>query len=222
MRDQTSADLATIGLTITLLTSPWTTQTRAGDIDLSSDPAAGTYRSSLIGGLLCIQGRASTAYTIHKTVTSAAFTYCTRAWYQTISPSSGGFCDSFISDNTHRDATGARSYYNGIEGNAMLEFLLVGPSTFTSFVAATPVPDGQWDLIRYIHNPAAGNVMSTTLLSSRADAQILQGISTSMRNADRTVTITPTIAGIWTGLGTSRGLIFIDFFRRFPLYTYLG
>lgn len=220
-RDATSADLATLGWTVTLSLSPWTVQTRAGDIDLSSDPSANTYRSTLIGGVLCLQFPPSKVLTMYKTVTSAAFTYALHAWTNMHFSSGNTDVVAFISDNTHRDASGARTYYTGTEGINATEFLLVGPSTFTALSTGTAL-DGQYDTIKYIHNPAAGNVMSTTHIQGSANARVMMGATSTMRNADRTVTITPTIAGVWVTTGTNRNLVFFDFARRFSLYKYLG
>lgn len=80
----TDPDLANNGFLVHLQNSPWTTFTRAGDVDMfnTTPPAANTYRSTLMGGLLYCQFPIGVSVVITKQVNiaSAGVTVKTHAW----------------------------------------------------------------------------------------------------------------------------------------------
>lgn len=209
-RLMTDPDLANNGWTVTQLDSPYTATTRAGNVDLSSDPAANTYRSTLSNGILIIQLPPGAALAIFKACTSPAFTYKARLWYSDLS---NGSADLVITDNPQRKVNLARSYYTGCEGANVVEFLLVGNGaggTFTTFTNGA-MGDNALDGIRVINNPAAGNVMSA--LARDANGRL------NLTPTNRTVTITAGFVSLWLFTGSRNGLCYLDFVRRTPLLS---
>lgn len=220
-RDMTDPDLSNNGWTITALLSPWTTFTRSGDIDLSTNPAANTYRSTLQAGILLVQLPLSAPVVVSKSTNNNAFTYAFRAWttdHASNNASAGGVTDFGLSDNTHRDATGARTYYVGTEAVNYLEFLLVGPSTFTSYTnsgfAPTPIPGLNYDCNYYVHNTASGGNMGGNIRSSLS-GNLFLGVNGYYTN--RTVNITVTHVVMWWVVINRGALVHFDFARRLPL-----
>jgi hypothetical protein len=203
----TDPDFVNNGFTVTLLDPPYTAQTRAGNVDLSSDPAANTYRSTLSNGILIIQLPPGTAITVFKACTSAAFTYKARFWHSDLS---AGTSDLAICDNPQRKVNLARTYYTGIETANVTEFLLVGNGaggTFTAFTNAG-MGDNALDGIRVINNPAAGNVMSALARDVNGRLNLLP--------TNRTVTITAGFIALWFFSNSRNGLCYFDFLRRTP------
>lgn len=220
-RDMTDPDLLNNGWAIHALLSPWTVYTRTGNIDLSTNPAANTYRSELRDGVLLVQLPLSAAVVVSKATNNNAFTYASRAWasdhYSSLS-ASGGVSDFGLADNTHRDAVGARTYYTGIEGINQLEFLLVGPSTFTGYQNnAINNTNLAWDTIKYVHNTASGGIMGS---NQRHPTSGNMQIGTSTVFTNRTVSITTTHAVMWWQIINRGALIHFDFIRRLPLYGF--
>jgi hypothetical protein len=217
-RDWTDPDIAANGWTIHLLDSPWTVQTRAGDIDMNSNPSANTYRSTLAGGLLNLQFPIGTFVTIYKTTTAAAFTYAGRAWASINLASNANTSVVALSDNTHRLAVGARHYYSSMEATTQLEVTLVGPGTFGILGTGAPA-DNQFDTIKYLHYTAAGNIVAAHSHAPYS-GRLIQNMSGSYAPTNRTFALTPTIAGLWMGSGL-REIFHVDFLRRYPLWTHI-
>lgn len=212
----TNPDLAANGWSITLLDSPYTTQTRAagtaGNIDLSTSPAANTYRSQLAGGLLWLQfPDSSPAILIYKATTSAAFSYRARAWQTDKSSATAAYLS--IMDNPQRKVNLARSYTVGVENSTFFEALLVGnggAGTFTIYTNGTPLVGNPWDGVRFIDVPSvAGNNKAYIV-------EAVDGRSCLDPNVARANSITVAYAGVFLNPGSRRSMCFVDFIRRQP------
>lgn len=214
-RDWTNPDIAANGWTITLLDSPWTVQTRAGNIDITSDPSANTYRSTLAGGMLHLQFPVNTYVLIYKTTTAPAFTYalCARATINIAS--NANIVTVALADNAQRKAVGAKSYFLSMEATTQIEGTLTGPGTFNLFVNTAP-SDVQYDTIKYLHYTAASNVVAAVARSPLNGRTVLPANVTTPVN--RTFAFTPTLCGIYMG-STLREIFHLDFLRRYPLWT---
>lgn len=214
-RDWTSPDLATNGFTITLLDTPWTTQTRAGDVDVTSDPAANTYRSTLVAGVLCLQFPVGTYVLIYKAATSAAFTYAAHAWATINIASNANTSTIALADNAQRKATGAKTYFVSMEATTQIEGTLTGPGTFNLFVNTAPA-DAQYDTLKYLNYTNASNIVYANAHSPYNGRMLLNGYVPT----NRTFAFTPTICGIYLGSG-QREIFHFDFLRRYALGTQL-
>lgn len=208
----TDPDIANNGWTVTLLDSPYTTQTRAGLVDLTSSPSANTYRSTLAGGLLWLQfPDSSPAVLIVKATTSAAFTYKARAWHTDKSSTAASYIT--ISDGVQRKANGVRTYYLGIENSTFFETLLVGngaAGTFTIYTNGTALVGNPWDGGRFIDVPSAGGNNKGYILESGNSRVCLDP------NSARANSITVGFAGVFLSPGSRRSLCFLDYIRRTP------
>jgi hypothetical protein len=203
-RQATNPDLATLGWTITLLDTPWTTQTRAGNIGTAL--AANQYNSELVNGLLQLQLQAGVAVVIYKAITNANFSYKARVWHTDINANSGTHLG--IATSVQRKAGSTVTYYTGVEGSNQLEFKLTAPSTFTSFTTVA-MPDNALDSIRYIDFTTSGGGNEQARQVDAENGRLL------LNPGSRLFSITPTHCVLW--LFTAAGApVWIDFIRRAP------
>lgn len=214
-RDWTNPDLAANGWTITLLDTPWTVQTRSGNVDLNSDPAANTYRSTLAGGVLHLQFPVLTYVIIYKATAATAFTYALKASKTIDIASNANTVSLALADNAQRKASGAKTYFTSMEATTQIEGTLTGPGTFNLFVNTAP-SDVMYDTLKFLHYTAASNVVAASARSPYNGRTVLPANATTPVN--RTFSFTPTLCGIYLGSGT-REVFHLDFLRRYPLWT---
>jgi len=193
-------DFANNGWTVLLGAAPWSVVTRAGDITPGVTPAAGTYRSTLIGGQLFVQFGSNV--TVSKATTSAAYTYVSRVYSTEFS--SGRVVDSFVSSSPKWAESGARFYYTGVENVNYVEGLFVGPSTFTLYTNAATISQSL-DCVRYIYDPASGSMTSNVV--AVAGHWVVNGST-----GPRSVAITAAYAGVF--IATSPTIYAFGFIRR--------
>jgi hypothetical protein len=203
---------ASNGWTITLLDTPWTAQTRAGNLGTSL--AANQYNSQIINGLLALQITGGTSIVMYKAITNAPFTYKTRIWHTNISTSSGSLCG--VATGVQRKSGSTKSYVTGVDGTTgsgaaqTVEFFLTAPSSF-SFGTNIALPDNGLDAVKYVDftNSGGGNQQVRHVDAINGRSLLAPG--------SRLTVMTPTHFVVWL-YSSNNGPIWIDFIRR---VTYL-
>jgi hypothetical protein len=179
---------------------------RVGDIVPFTNAAAGSYRSTFIGGKLMVQ--TGSALTITK-ATSGTFTYHAHLYCLT----NGNATYAFVADSNQWAASAKRFYYVGLEGATpnFVEVQLVGPSTFSLFTntAANIVYS---DSTRYIYDTGSGTI-SSNMVS-------IGGHITFEGTGTHATGIVTAHAGIFLSPATASSVFMVDFLRRTPVNSF--
>lgn len=198
----TDPDVAANGWSITERGTA-TVLTRAGDVDANTTIAANTYRSTLRGGVLVIQTRTNVITQIAKATTLGTnVTYKAHNW--STDYGTGYYQDVFVSDNINPTTTNARSYYLGLEQTNIVEALLVGPATFTTY-ATTGAAIYHNDNVKYLRLTSATSMGSYFVMVTGP------GIVGSVA---RNPALTIQYAGVWFNAVSANGFFFLDYIRR--------
>lgn len=203
-RQWTDPDLANNGWSITLLASPYTTQTRAGNVDLTSDPSANTYRSELRNGVLLLQFPLNVPVLIFKTTTNAAWSYKGHFWHT----DSAGISTLGLFENAQRFTGASKSFYTGVENGKQLVYTLTAPATFSTTTNLNPMTDNATDSVRVVHqSTASGNLTPLHQDAMNGRISLSPAFSTGIGTA---------AAGIIFN-SVARSLCYLDFLRRTTL-----
>lgn len=201
---------ASNGWTITLLDSPWTAQTRVGNI--GSAIGANQYNSQIIAGMLCMQFPGAVNIVMYKAITNADFSYKARFWHTNF-PTTNSASHFGIATGPQRLTAGTVTYYTGYESNILYEVKLVAPSTFTiysniTFTTTTPMWSSPIDSVRYIDftSGAGGNEQVQHRDARTGNAYLNPG--------NRLFTITPAYCVLH--FYNVQSLLWLDFVRRTP------
>lgn len=204
-------DLAANGWTVRLQNSPWTSLTREGDIEITSAPAAGFYRSSLISGCLVCQFPTANVVSIYKATSADALTYRARVCGDRIFSNTSNYL--WVANGVHPGELGTNIYYTGIENTAgTVESKWEGPSTFDPYgtpIALTGASDA--DTVKYIHHLFATHFQAS-------QSQTWSGLQTLSRTT-RVIGLIPSHAGIWVS-NVATGIVHIYEIRRRPLLSF--
>lgn len=204
-RDASSPDLATNGFTVQLQTSPFTGLTRSGNIDVTTDPAAGNYRSTIIGGTLFIQLPPGTDVTIAK-ATGAGYTHKFRVWNDTFASGNNHLC--WISNGLSFGQSGTTAYYVGAGGGNNEEVTWVGPSSFSVHQSISGASLLTADTVAHIDD-YSGTGRSSKVILPWSGVELL---GRTVRSSSLSVTY----AGMWAKCSSGH-LLHLDFLRRTPL-----
>ena len=215
----TNPDIAANGWTIRVRGTPHTILTRAGNVELSTQPAAGTYRTSLLGGQLLIQVPVNTGFLLAKqTAVDDSYTYRSRmVCSRLISESS---CWMFVGgsdrmlDTADFMVCGTESTSGGVQSLARMN-----GGTFTVHLSAAIAGWGQ-DNIRYLHQLYLSG--SANVASFEAFLTESGGVLTAL-TATQAFTVPqgqPAYAGVAGHATPARAVFFLDHIRRLPQGTH--
>lgn len=198
----TSADFAVNGWSITERDTA-TVLTRAGEVDTSVNPSAGTYRSSLRGGQVIVQTRSGVIVQITKAVTGTNnFTY--KMHVRSLDYGTGYYASGFVSDTLNPSTVGARFYSIGLEQTNVVENLRVGPSTNTTYFTGAAQP---------YYNDFVCCVRSTSANSQGSYYAMTDGPGIS-GSTGRNNNLTIAYAGVSLYSASNAGYFFLDCIRR--------
>jgi hypothetical protein len=208
-RDASDPDLANNGFIVQLPSSPFTAFTRAGDIDISTSPAANTYRSTLIGGVLFLQTPSGVDMAIAK-ATLPGYTHKFRVWNAIFASNNNN--SAWISNNLSIGQPGNIAYYIGANNGNNEEVTWVAPSSFTVHQSQAGASLLTVDQVRHIDD--FGSSRSSTMMMPWSGGQLLG------RTARTTAgSITIAYAGVWVK-NSANQVVHIDFIRRTPLLQF--
>jgi hypothetical protein len=208
-RDATDPDLGNNGF-IVQVRDTFVALTRSGNVDPTSSPSAGTYRSTLIKGMLFMQFQANTDITIAKTTTSAAFTYKFHVFtnaFGTVNAGGNG-SSAWVANSLNFGQSGNIVYYLGT-GTTIEEVTWTGPGSFTTHQSFSGTVATS-DTIKHINAIGSGS-MSASVSTVSGMQQI------SPNTTPRSTGITVSHAGMWVKQSLGQMSI-LDFARRTPLY----
>ena len=204
-----SPDFAANGWSIAVDSTASTALTREGAIDYAaSAPSAGTYRSSIVGGVLICQLPTAAGTRIYKTVSGASFTYKAHYWTstQTTTTTSLWIANTLSYDSSHRQYhVGSNTSGQWVERNRV-----DGSNTQHQAVTVDLLYSNN---VKYIHYTAATNVSCDT---RRTDGLMLPGAIVA---TNRTLAMTATHAGIAYSSSANQ-FLHIGFIRQMPFKSW--
>jgi len=209
----TDPDLANNGWTVALRDSPWTVLTRAGDIDRAlGNAVAGTYRSTLLGGVLILQLPSAGQVQIYK-ATSGAFTYKSSMYCGEFASANAAYV--FVSSGVQFGSGVANEFYfGGLENTSVVAVRWVGPGSGTYSVESGggasmgAISEVKRKMVCYLdHNPS----VLTRFFAITQEGLIVTTVRTTG------LAVAPAVyAGAWLTHSANRWA-FINFIRRTPL-----
>ena len=208
--------LSDLGWTVAGYASPFTAYTRAGNVDLASDPAANTYRSTIVSGELWIQIRPGDAVQIARAAVPN-FTYKAR-----VRPARFGGGGTFLKyayffvakGGMHQEQAGVNQFRCGVEDNHWFMAQLLA-AAYTGKGSADPGADGA-DAIFYINVPppvAATQDVTSRVVTSLGGYFGLEYLGGSVDLGGPV----DTVGVLLGGTNARSGLYYLDFIRKQPL-----
>lgn len=220
----TDPDLANNGWRVHQHLSPYTTFTRAGEINPFSAVGGNSYRSSIRNGLFFMQVPQGVTLIISKQVDafSVGFTLKVHAWTTRISNGSGINTAQAITAHGMADPTGPVTYNSvgtqvcavGIQDNRWLQVTYI-TGNFPSNTQAVTIGPAENNVINYVHIAANGGGQQP--LAVQAGTPI--GFLSPGTPAGGSVTQGVQRAGLWVSC-SDNDLIMIGSVRRLPYNTF--
>lgn len=216
-RKLASPDLALAGWTVALQNSPWTVLTRNGDVDATTAGApVGTYNSSLVNGVLVMQGPVSPSAPIQifRATDGLAHTYVFHVWCENYQNGNSDYC-FFSNESKFRQNVTTQFMYCGLEQAAPRHSVIVkivGTSGGVTLYYNQQFENYQQDLVRYINWHAGGN--QTRFTFGTPNGQLVEANSPQIDG-----TPTPNYVGVWMNAVLNH-CFYIDFIRRLPENRY--
>lgn len=210
--DLSDPDLAASGGWICKLNgAPYTVLTRAGDVQLTGFPGAGTYWSTLLAGRLVMKFPASSAVEIVRP-TSGSHVYKAH-----ISPANWDAQLAmlpFVANGNNFNQAGNQIAYAGRANDSSVQGVLhVGPSTFnTIYNIADTASELNVDRVSYITDLGSG------ARGIGSSFRYANGVYWRAALADIPVTFATTSAGVLLASNNANGpnFFYVDFIRRLP------
>lgn len=218
-RKLTSPDLALAGWSVQTQNAPWTPLVRNGDVDATTVGApVGTYNSTLVNGVLVMQGPVtpSAPIQIYRASDNLPHTYAFHVWCENYQNGNSDYC--LLANEPNFDASGTTNFlFTGLEQAAPRHSIIgLKKGAVFTLLYNQIFENYQQNLVRYMRWLGDAPDPDTQVRFVSAASQQLVEANSPTVNANIGAC---NYVGVWMN-AVLNNMFFIDFIRRLPVNQY--